>query len=265
MVKNGLYLLFINIPVFLYYVIALLLLVWLIVEFIIWRLRILQKRKLEMMGMQIQYAKLEDKALRAQMNPHFIFNSLNSIKLLVMEQNNDQAVQYLTTFTKLLRGLLNNSDKSTITLHEELETCRLYLALESLRFNEGFTYSIFVEPGIDLKSVDVPPLLLQPLIENAIWHGLLPKPGERNLKINVTSQQDWICFEVEDDGIGRKASMIKNREREHISKGMELAKNRLHLKDSLNATDTKLIITDKYGKDGEPQGTHVKVLFDINN
>lgn len=218
-----------------------------------------------MMSMQIQYAKLEDKALRAQMNPHFIFNSMNSIKMLVMEQNNDQAVQYLTTFTKLLRGLLNNSDKSTITLHEELETCRLYLALESLRFNEGFTYTIFVGPDIDLKSVDVPPLLLQPLIENAIWHGLLPKPGDRTLKINVTAQQDWICFEVDDDGIGRKASMEKNKEREHISKGMELAKNRLHLKDRLNATDTKLIITDKYGNDGEPLGTHVKVLFDINS
>jgi LytS/YehU family sensor histidine kinase len=246
----------------LYYLLAGILSGWLLLEFVIWRTSALARRKKEILDMQIEYAKLEDKALRSQMNPHFIFNSLNSIKLLVQENKNEKAVHYLSTFTKLLRGMLNNADKSTITLQEELETCKLYLSLEALRFNDEFSYSITTDPGLDLKSIEIPALLLQPFVENAIWHGLMSKKGNRLLDISVTHFQNWVTCRIDDNGIGRKASSQLSIN-QHTSKGVELTHNRMNINDKLNNTESRIIIHDKYSADGEPLGTRVDIMFDL--
>ena len=118
---------------------------------------------------------MEARALRAQMNPHFIFNCMNSIKSLIQKNDQDKAVTYLTTFSKLIRTIFQNSDKREITLYDEIETCKLYTQLESMRFGNKFNYHFKVDETIDLKSVQVPALIIQPFIENAIWHGIMPK------------------------------------------------------------------------------------------
>ena len=114
------------------------------------------------------------------MNPHFIFNCLNSIKALIQEKETDKGVKYLTTFSKLIRTLFNNADKKEITLYDEIETCKLYLQLEAMRFDNRFAYSVNIDENIDLKSIYVPALIIQPFIENAIWHGIVPKESDGN-------------------------------------------------------------------------------------
>ena len=124
---------------------------------------------------------MEARALRAQMNPHFIFNCMNSIKSLIQKNDQDKAVTYLTTFSKLIRTIFQNSDKREISLYDEIETCKLYTQLESMRFGNKFNYYFKVDETIDLKSVQVPALIIQPFIENAIWHGIMPKEKEVQL------------------------------------------------------------------------------------
>jgi LytS/YehU family sensor histidine kinase len=235
---------------------------WLILEFFIWRAGILARKKRETLDMQMQYARLEDKALRAQMNPHFIFNSLNSIKLLVQENENNKAIYYLTTFTRLLRNVLENADKNTIRLFDELETCKLYLQLENLRFNNEIQCHFSIDPALDLKTIDVPTLVLQPFIENAIWHGLMPKTGDRQLNISIKAEEDHVVCLIDDNGIGRDAS-LKNAKMNghHNSKGLQLTKERIQLMDKLHDTDTHLTIRDKFSVEGASLGTQVEIKF----
>ena len=131
-----------------------------------------------------QLAELEGKALRAQMNPHFIFNSLNAIQECVVSGKIDAAYDYLARFSKLLRMVLNNSEKDLVSLQEEIDMLNIYLELESLRFKDSFSYEINIAPNIETEMSEVPPLLLQPYIENAIWHGLMHKEGEKKLRID---------------------------------------------------------------------------------
>ena len=255
-----------SVPEYVYFLAAGILGGWMLIEFLIWRVKVLAHRKKLMLQMQYEYAKLEDKALRTQMNPHFIFNSMNSIKLLVQENKNEQAISYLTTFTRLLRNLLMYADKTKATLAEELETCRLYLALESLRFNDGFTYHIDIEPkDLDLKALEVPFMILQPFVENAIWHGLMHKPADRNLQIKISQVNDWISCKVDDNGIGREAAGKKQRSDPHESKGMAMTAHRLRLNDQLNHTQTNITIKDKVDASGNPAGTCVEILFSLND
>ena len=247
------------------YIVGIVLVLWASMEFTIWRMGVLRKRKLELLEMQMEYARLEDKALRAQMDPHFIFNSLNSIKLLVQENENEKAIYYLTTFTKLLRGLLQNADKPTIRLYDELETCKMYLELESLRFNDSFGYRIDVPAELDLKTIEVPGLILQPFVENAIWHGLMPKKGKRELNISINSDGSWVTCLVDDNGIGRKAAMQKKEVNgTHVSKGMQLTGERMKLNEKLYDTMSQLVIRDKYDPQGEALGTQVELKIAIN-
>ena len=166
-----------------------------------------------------QLAGLEIRALRSQMNPHFIFNSLNSISQLVASRQNEEGLQYLNKFSKLLRLVLEESENSFISLKDEIKILDLYLQLESLRFGSSFYYSIHADPGIDEEETLVPCFLIHPVIENAIWHGLLHKEGERRLIINFHQHHkgQLECI-VKDNGIGieaalqRKATTVKWRE-----------------------------------------------------
>jgi sensor histidine kinase YesM len=145
------------------------LLVWVIVH---WRVKVVRKQERIKASHEKEILELEARALRAQMNPHFIFNCMNSIKSLIQRKEEDKAITYLTTFSKLIRTIFQNSDKREITLHDEIETCRLYTQLENMRFGNKLSYSFDIDETIDLKSITVPALILQPFIENAnmAWH-----------------------------------------------------------------------------------------------
>ncbi len=188
------------------------------------------KKKLQI---QKQLAELEAKALRAQMNPHFIFNSLNAIQECIVTEKTDEAFEYLSKFSRLLRLVLNNSEKNFISLSSELEMIRLYLSLESLRFRQSFTYFIEVDETIDADETQVPTLLIQPYIENAVWHGLRMKEGEKKLWIRFSANDQHLIIEIEDNGIGReKAAVVKKQKlgiEQFESKGMALSQQRIGL------------------------------------
>lgn len=213
-----------------------------------------------------ELVELEAKALRAQMNPHFVFNSLNSIKSLINKNENETAANYLTTFSKLIRSLFQNSDKREVSLKEELETCQLYTQLEKMRFGEKVEFVFDIDETIDLKDFKVPALILQPFIENAIWHGLMPKESGGKVTISVRRADGGIQCAIDDNGIGREQSKkIKpNYEATHQSKGIGLSQSRLELDKLLNEREDNIFIIDKEGEDGKPEGTKVIITFKEN-
>lgn len=210
-----------------------------------------------------QLLELEAQALRAQMNPHFIFNCLNSIKSLIQGDQKEKSVTYLTTFSKLIRTLLNNADKKEITLYDEIETCKLYLQLEAMRFDAQFSYTVEVDQAIDLKSINVPALIVQPFIENAIWHGIMPR-GNGTVALVVAQHMNQVIITIEDDGIGRESSAQNKAAKSigHQSKGVNLTLSRLELNNLLQQRKAKLEIIDKYNEIGMPAGTAVVIILE---
>jgi LytS/YehU family sensor histidine kinase len=206
----------------------------------------------------------EQKALRAQMNPHFIFNCLNSIKALIQKQDFERSGEYLTTFSKLIRTLFQNADKRQISLFDEIETCKLYMQLEAMRLNEKLKYQFDIDPNLDLKSVMVPALIVQPFIENAIWHGIVPK-DEGMIKVTVKGNDEAIICEVDDNGIGREMSRLNKPVTPviHESKGVYLSKARLDLEKLLNETQATIETIDKHEND-KSTGTKVVITFNLN-
>ena len=218
----------------------------------------------EKTSMQKEMLELEAKALRSQMNPHFIFNCMNSIKALIQQNEADKAVNYLTTFSKLLRTILQNLDKSEVSLFDELEMCRLYTQLESMRFGNKFTWSFVTDPDLDIKSIQVPALILQPFIENAIWHGLMVKEDNGYINVTVEKKDNCILCIVDDNGIGREHSMnnkIKPHSSMHQSKGVKLTQSRLDLDNALNKRNASVTTIDKKDEDGNSAGTSVILSF----
>ncbi len=178
-------------------------------------------------------AETEMLALRSQMNPHFLFNSLNSLEYLIVANDEQKATQYLSKFSKLLRMILSHSREEAISLEEELTALNYYLEIEATRLGEDFTYRLEVASSIDTASVMIPPLLLQPFVENAIWHGLMPSDDpEKKLAIRITQKSEQLLeFEIEDNGIGlKKATEIRNRSTmRRKSHGMEITQRRIEL------------------------------------
>jgi ligand-binding sensor domain-containing protein/two-component sensor histidine kinase len=233
--------------------------------FLLIRLRINVVRKNEQRKVlhEKELLEMEARALRAQMNPHFIFNCLNSIKALMQKQETEKGVIYLTTFSKLIRTLFHNSDKRQISLYDEIETCKLYTQLEAMRLNGKLTYSINIDPNLDLKSVMVPALIIQPFIENAIWHGIVPKDAG-TINITISGDEYKIVCEVEDNGIGREMSK-RNRPITptiHESKGVHLSQQRLNLQKILDDTSGTIEIIDKY-ESSLATGTKVRLTFTL--
>ncbi|MEL6923778.1 MAG: histidine kinase, partial [Bacteroidota bacterium] len=187
-------------------------------------------------------AEIEMTALRAQMNPHFLFNCLNSIKLYMVQNDASTAASYLTKFSRLIRLILNNSKSTMVRLDKELEALRLYIEMEQFRFNKKFDFNITLDEDINAEFVDIPPLILQPYVENAIWHGIMHKEnGQGHLQIDITrlhaddTEQDMLRFVIEDNGIGReKAQALKSRSAtRHKSFGMQITRNRIALANEL--------------------------------
>jgi hypothetical protein len=198
---------------------------------------------------------LEMQTLRSQMNPHFIFNALNSIKHFILGNDKFEAAEYLSNFSMLIRKILNHSKSESISLHEELETLRLYIDMEKMRFDKQFEYSIEIDPEVDPEFTTIPPLILQPYVENAIWHGLLHKNDHGQLTIRIKNQPNFTIYEIEDNGIGRvQAAQIKTKSAlKKKSLGMQITKDRLQA----SKTKAKVEIEDL------EQGTKVTIKIPL--
>ncbi len=230
------------------------------------RIQFIRKTEQQKSKHEKELLELEAKALRAQMNPHFIFNSMNSIKSLINKNENDKAANYLTTFSKLIRTLFQNSDKREVSLYEELETCKLYTQLEKMRFGDKVEFVFDVDRTIDLKDFKVPALILQPFIENAIWHGLIPKETGGKVTISVRKNDGAIQCIIDDNGIGREQSkqFKPQYEATYQSKGIGLTQSRLELDKLLNERDDAIFIIDKENENGQSGGTKVIISFKEN-
>ncbi len=229
-----------------------------------WRIKTVRRQEQQKSRVEKEMLELEAKALRAQMNPHFIFNCLNSIKSLIQQHEEEKAVTYLTTFSKLIRTLFNNADRKEISLHDEIETCKLYLQLESMRFDTRFSYSVNIDKNLDLKSILIPALIIQPFIENAIWHGIVPRSSGGNVGLTVLQNNGIVEIVIEDDGIGRETSGLNRSASRltHQSKGINLTQSRLELDNLLQQRQASLQTIDK--KDAFGKATGTKVIIAIN-
>ena len=199
-------------------------------------------------------------ALRAQMNPHFIFNCLNSIKAFIFDNDVDKADDYLTRFARLIRQVLENARSEHITLHTELDTLRLYLDMEAMRFKEKLAYSIQVSAELDTHFIEIPPMLVQPYVENAIWHGLMHKPEGGRVDIRIGHHQHKqliIC--VTDNGVGRlrAAELNSKSANKHRSFGLKINADRIALLNEHTQSQMKVSIHDRTDATGRVCGTEV--------
>lgn len=211
-----------------------------------------------------QTLQLELRSLRSQMNPHFIFNSLSSIHRYIWSNNQEEASDYLTKFSKLMRMILDNSQHTFIPLNKELESLRLYLDLEALRCNNVFDYRIHVAENINDEEVLIPPMIVQPYVENAIWHGLVHRKEKKGLlDIEVGLNGKVLEVTVTDNGIGRKMAMeIKEKkDRTHNSMGMKVTEGRIALIRKINNTKDANVEVKDLEDQGQAAGTQVKIIL----
>lgn len=227
-----------------------------------------RERAQEEQARQVNELKLQ--ALRAQMDPHFIFNCLNSIDSFIIANDREQASHYLGRFAKLIRLILQHSDSTRVPLEREVEMLKYYLELEALRFKTPFTFEVTVDEELDGEPVELPTMLIQPYIENAIWHGLRHKEGPGHLRVSFALRNDQLECVVEDNGIGRDAAREINRARSggHRSMGMRVSADRLKLYGELEQGASRVAITDLTYPDGTAAGTSVVIdipIFGENN
>ncbi|NNF36860.1 MAG: histidine kinase [Saprospiraceae bacterium] len=208
---------------------------------------------------------LEMAALRAQMNPHFLFNALNSIKSYILKEDKRAASRYLTKFSRLMRTILNNSKQKFITLKEELDALQLFIEFEELRFSKNFLYEINVDENIEKDEIYLPPLMIQPFVENAIWHGLMHKDTQGKLQIKVYKQQDVLKISVKDDGVGRQKSLeLKSKSgSKKKSYGLQITDDRIKLIKDKFGIDSSLEILDLYNDTNKAAGTEIILTIPV--
>jgi len=233
-------------------------LIWL---FIYIRIKAIKKQN----ALKSKLNKYMQQALRKQMNPHFIFNSLNSIQYYILKNDKLASNKYLAKFARLMRIILNNSQHQQISIQEELDALNLYIELESLRFKEKFEYSITVDEKLDTNLYKIPPLLIQPYVENAIWHGLMHKDGSGILSVDLWLKDGIITCTITDNGIGReKAAEIKKKKtKTYESHGTKITGDRLKLINTLNNTEMKINYIDLKDESGNALGTKVEIAIPL--
>ncbi len=246
---------------------GILILTSIIIGIVMKREKSIKERERQKLMVQQQLMELESRALRSQMNPHFIFNSLNSIQECILSDKTEAACEYLSKFAQLIRIAFESSEKSVIPLEKEIQSLRLYLELESLRFDNTFEYVLEVHSDLEALNYQVPAMLIQPYVENAIWHGLLHKEGERKLLVSLQLKDDMLECVIEDNGIGRrKASEIrKQRNKEHESKGMTVTRERLEMMKKSSNKNASVNIEDLIDGVGNPLGTRVILLIPLQS
>lgn len=202
-------------------------------------------------------------ALSAQMNPHFIYNSLNSVQNYILKNEPLKSSEYLSKLGDLMRRILNNSQHSSITLQEELEALKKYVEMERIRFHQDFDFDIIIDPEIDPQIIKVPPLIIQPYVENAIHHGLRLKEGEKKLNVHIYQQEKQTCIHIEDNGIGReRAGKLKSKSAsKHKSHGLNITNKRLLLFEEAYNNNLTINTFDANSNDKYNKGTRVEIQF----
>ncbi len=225
--------------------------------------RLLKEKEIELKQAEDErrIASLEMMALRSQMNPHFIFNCLNSINRFVLRNDNEAASNYLTKFSKVMRMVLENSKQALIPLEEEVKCLELYIQMEQFRCRNSFRYYVKYHDGVNVSEAMIAPLLLQPFVENAIWHGLSPKEGEGKLGIEFLQKEETLYCVILDNGIGRKkASELKSQLAEHHkSMGLQITNERLAAMGINHSIESPVQIEDLHDENGWPAGTKVTI------
>jgi two-component system LytT family sensor kinase len=227
-----------------------------------------QKNEIELAKLQRDVATSQLTATRAQMNPHFIFNALNSVQQYMLQGNTEDANRYLSRFSRLQREILHHCDRPYISLQKEMDMLQIYLELEQLRFNGSFEFNIAADDEMDTEEIKIPPMILQPFVENAIWHGLMPRNDNRRVsicfKLDGADEDNLLCI-IEDNGIGRKASAdlktMDGTKPQHISKGLDLVFERLRLMEQHTGGSFQVTVDDVLDENGLVAGTRVELLL----
>jgi two-component sensor histidine kinase len=232
-----------------------------------WRINSIRKQVKLKSDIEKKIAEARSVALRAQMNPHFIFNSLNSIQHLISESEKADAHKYLSKFSKLMRLVLENSSKNVNTVESETEMLRLYLDMEILRFENKFSYEIQIDKEPSILNVEIPSMLLHPFVENAVIHGLLKKTKPGHLSISLERKNSSIICIIEDDGIGRNAAEeIKNKKLDsHKSRGLQVTEDRIKMIETITQKRAQIKIVDLVDADGLSTGTRVIIEIPIES
>jgi len=227
------------------------------------RIRSMLKKEKEKNRLQLYALEQEIKMLKAQMDPHFIFNSMNTILQFIITKQNDKAEIYLTKFSKLIRMLLESNTNEGISLNEELDILKKYLEIEALRFDQIINTQIEVDPGINTYETYIPHMMIQPFVENAIWHGLRLKEGDRRLKVKFKKKDEKSLFcVIDDNGIGRNKE-DNPIEKENRSLAINFIKQRLELMNKKYDGNYSLNVVDKVNERNEPLGTLVELILPI--
>jgi len=213
-------------------------------------------------------AEAEMAALRAQMNPHFIFNSLNSIDYYIIKKDQETASDYLNRFSRLIRLVLKNSQQERVSLKEDLEALQLYIQLERLRFKNAFEYNISIPDDLNQSQLKIPPMLIQPYVENAIWHGLMQQKNKSGkLQLKLYKENNFLICHIEDNGIGREAALIRKSKSGSKQKsfGMKITGDRLALLNTNtgSASAATVAIIDLKNEDGTAAGTRVELMIPV--
>jgi ligand-binding sensor domain-containing protein len=220
-----------------------------------WRVQTLGERN----RLDLQITELKLKALQSQMNPHFLFNSLNSVQNYLLTSQGLEGAKYLSKFSKLVRRIMENSNHQYLRFEQIIETLQMYVEIESFRFNHEFQYTFDIADDDLLLDALLPPMLLQPYVENAIWHGLMPKEGEKNLRISARVAENHIICIIEDNGVGRQYAP---RTEGHVSRGQEMTKGIFESLRHKDSTAT-LEIIDLFDNQKNPIGTKVLMIIPI--
>jgi streptogramin lyase/two-component sensor histidine kinase len=234
---------------------ALLLMLTLLSGFIIMQIRHREQQKRDALRQQ---------ALRGQMNPHFIFNAMNSINYFISNNDRRSANRYISDFSKLIRTVLNNMNEDYVRLSAELDSLEDYLEIEHLRFGDKFDYTLNIDPQIHPEALMVSPGFVQPFVENAIWHGVMALEERKGtITLNVTMKDKTIICTVDDDGVGRaRSEAMKDRTLHGKSRGIALAMERLRIINSLHASSCRIVISDLY-PDRRETGTRVIIEIPV--
>ena len=222
-----------------------------------------RSRRLKTEAQKIK-AESQMQVLRSQMNPHFIFNCLNSIEYFIMQSDKRQASDYLNKFSSLIRSILDSSLNEMVPLMKDMETLNLYVELEQLRFNNKFNFKTYIDPVLQGGEYRVPPLLIQPFVENAIVHGLANSEEEQlTLTVTASLQDSVIKYVIQDNGIGREKARIYSMQNRpsHKSVGLKITEDRINRYNRTTQANESIFITDLYDKDRNPEGTRVEILL----
>ena len=230
-----------------------------------WREHRLVQEQLEKSDFRERIAASEMKALRAQMNPHFLYNSLNAIRLFVLQNDSDNADKYLVKFSRLMRLILENSRQEWVTLADELEQLTLYLELEQLRFDNKFDFVVEADPNIHKKKVSIPPMIIQPYIENSILHGIAHRKTPGHIRVLIKPLNNGLQCTIDDDGVGRqKAGALKSQTvSSHKSMGLRVTQERLQLISQQSEQSGGVQVIDKTDESNQPTGTTVVIQLPV--